>query len=120
MGTLSCDAGIPTHISTTVAAPVLIPALCNALVCTGVKLEFKREVLAALWNTVSEPPSETTATTTSVRDEFLWTLYGTPHVVKVLFETTPLHDVDAMRPSVLRVNAMHRRLDDSLQLDFPS
>ena len=60
-GALLCDAGHEQHPSTTMGCPKLVPALCNVIApkqgtSKQATLEWKREVLSALWNTVSKPP----------------------------------------------------------------
>jgi len=115
IGTLMCDAGTASHPSTTLACPLLLPALARVLVSggngSGVRPELKRECLAALWNTVSEPPSpQLHQDTTNVRDEMLLELYRTVGLVQSLLATVPSHDIDAMQPALSIVDAMHRRL----------
>ena len=55
-GCLLVDAGMENHASTTVAAPVLIPALMDRLGSGRLFLEESREFAAALWNALARPP----------------------------------------------------------------
>jgi len=151
IGTLLCDAGIASHPSTTVACPILLPALARVLVAGvgrgggstgsgggGVRLELKRECLAALWNTVSVPPPPPSSSssntnngigdgihdnmgidnnnhhhpedTTAIRDEMLLKLYQTENLIQSLLNTVLSHDIDAMQPALSIIDAMHRRL----------
>ncbi|CAB9518028.1 expressed unknown protein [Seminavis robusta] len=62
-GCLLCDAGLPNHPSTKLAATTLLPLLTRGLVDSpnnsrANSLECKREGVLALWNAVSAPPTE--------------------------------------------------------------
>ncbi|KAG7358881.1 hypothetical protein IV203_015470 [Nitzschia inconspicua] len=55
-GCLLVDAGTENHPSTTLAAPLLIPALMEKLGSERMVLEENRELTSALWNALSWPP----------------------------------------------------------------
>ena len=129
-GTLLCDVGHAHHVSTTVACPILIPALCRALVHPRLSLEWKRHLLWAIWNALSQPPDkeynnsmDSTSTSISmeqngneeedtrpVRDAVLKEVYGTPQMCYALVQNLDSSDVDVIQVSLNILDAMHRRL----------
>ena len=129
-GTVLCDVGHNHHPSTTIACPILVPALCDVLVHSNewTRLDLKREVVCALWNAVSQPPklgleNETSLmeenessqqqvdTTLNIRDELLCHIIdGNVGIISALVQLLPTQDLDVMRPSLQILHAMHVRL----------
>jgi hypothetical protein len=111
-GTLLCDAGIAQHPSTTIAAPALIPTLCQVIVEGSSKLDFKREAASALWNAVAAPPNEVgdASTTRPIRDEYLAMIAQVPGMIACLTELLTMMDADAVLYSISLLDAMLRRL----------
>jgi len=112
-GTLLCDAGISLHPSTTIAAPTLLPTLCQVIIEGSAKLDLKREVVSALWNAVAAPPNEVGDASQSrpTRDEFLAKIAQVPGMIACLTELLTSVDADAVYNSSQLLNAMLRRLD---------
>ena len=110
-GALLCDAGYPEHLSTRVACPVLLPALCRVLLKGTFTLEWKREVLNALWNSLASPPGSDAANTMGTRDQFLVQIYREKGMIRALVGMLVCMDVDAIRPAINMIDAFHRRMD---------
>jgi len=76
-GSLLCDAGLPDHLSSTQAAPFLIPVLSRTVTSEYAKLPLKREAMSALWNSVAAPPGSKLSdmghqwSSRPIRDDFL-------------------------------------------------
>lgn len=115
-GTLLCDAGIAAHPSTTIAAPSLLPTLCQVVTEGSAKLDLKREAVSALWNAVAAPPNEVMDASTSrpVRDEMLRNIAQVSGMVTCLTQLLTSMDADAVLNAIQLLNAMLRRLEASL------
>lgn len=116
IGALLCDVGYADHPSTTVACPILFPVLCNVLLVGTFTLEWKREVLNAIWNALAAPPGSAGEETLYTRDELLLRIYKTKGMIRALVGLCTCMDVDAIRPAVNIIDAFHRRIgrhDDS-------
>jgi len=129
-GALLCDAGYENHPSTTIACPTLLPSFCYVLTkSNNATLEWKREILSALWNTFSAPPKTyddndgggTTTFTTGVssfgmdetigvRDKLLLDMYREEGMIKATLDMIEVSDVDAIRLALCIIDAIHRRL----------
>ncbi len=110
IGALLCDVGYPDHPSTTIACPILLPALCNVLASGTFTLEWKREVLNAIWNALAAPPGSNGDDTLKTRDELLLSIYKTKGMIRALVGLCTCMDVDAIRPAVNIIDAFHRRM----------
>jgi len=110
IGALLCDVGYPDHLSTTIACPILLPALCNVLTSGTFTLEWKREVLNAIWNALAAPPGSNGDDTLKTRDELLLSIYKTKGMIRALVGLCTCMDVDAIRPAVNIIDAFHRRM----------
>lgn len=119
-GTLLCDAGFDQHPSTTVACPILIPALCHVLIGSqfaNTTLEWKREILSALWNAISIPPNSDSYNsfnigddTIKVRDMILKTICSKVEILKSIVAMIQCVDSDAIYLSLCIINVIHRRM----------
>jgi hypothetical protein len=108
-GALLCDVGRANHASTTIAYPILLPALCQVFLCGSFTLEWKREIVNAIWNALAAPPNFD-GDTFAIRDELLLQLFQRDGIVRALVGTLTCLDVDAIRPALNIIDAMHRRL----------
>jgi len=117
IGTLLCDAGRPDHLSTQIAVPVLLPNLCMTVTSEVVKLDVKRESLAALWNACAAYPGESMGdawSSRSARDDFLLQIYRTPKMLRTMVDILETSvDMDLTVVAVQLTNAMLRRLNDA-------
>jgi Karyopherin (importin) alpha len=109
-GALLCDYGYANHPSTTTACPVLIPPLCRVLLKGTFTLEWKREVLNAIWNALAAPPGSNAEDTIIQRDALLLEIYREKGMVRALVGMLVCLDVDAIRPAINMLDAMHRRV----------
>jgi hypothetical protein len=55
-GCCLCDAGIPGHSATTIAAVSFLPRLVSILSSQTASLQWKRDAACAIWNAISNPP----------------------------------------------------------------
>lgn len=109
-GSLLCDNGFADHPSTTVACPLLVPPLCHILLKGTFTLEWKREVLNAIWNALAAPPDSNPEETIEVRDHLLGQIYREKGMIRSLVGMLVSLDVDAIRPAINMLDAMHRRM----------
>ncbi len=109
-GSLLCDAGIDSHVSTTIAAPTLLPILHQAILHG--KSDLKREAVSAVWNAVAAPPNSQNDGSASLatRDGFLSSTAQVPGMVLCLVNMLTSMDADAVFYSIQLLNAMLRRL----------
>jgi hypothetical protein len=109
-GSLLCDAGIDSHVSTTIAAPTLLPILHQAILHG--KSDLKREAVSAVWNAVAAPPNSQNDGSASLatRDGFLSSTAQVPGMVLRLVNMLTSMDADAVFYSIQLLNAMLRRL----------
>jgi hypothetical protein len=118
-GALLCDVGRANHASTTIAYPILLPVLCKVFLRGSFTLEWKREIVNAIWNALAAPPNFD-GDTFAIRDELLLQLFQRDGMVRALVGTLTCLDVDAIRPALNIIDAMHRRLKrfniDALQV----
>jgi hypothetical protein len=56
-GCCLCDAGIPGHAATDIAAVSFLPRLVAILSSQAASLQWKRDAACAIWNAVSDPPA---------------------------------------------------------------
>lgn len=108
-GALLCDVGRANHASTTIAYPILFPALCDVFLRGSFTLEWKREIINSMWNALASPPNFD-GDTFAIRDELLLQLFQKDRMVRGLVGTITCLDVDAIRPALNIIDAMHRRL----------
>lgn len=108
-GALLCDVGRANHASTTIAYPIILPALCEVFLRGSFTLEWKREIVNAIWNALAAPPNFD-GDTFAIRDELLLQLFQKDGMVRALVGTLICLDVDAIRPALNIIDAMHRRL----------
>jgi len=111
-GALLCDSGYENHPSTTIACPVLVPPLCRVLLKGTFTLQWKREVLNAIWNALAAPPGSISEETIVKRDLLLLEIYREKGMVRALVGMLVCLDVDAIRPAINMLDAMHRRMDN--------
>jgi len=109
-GALLCDTGYLNHPSTDVACPVLLPALSRVLLKGTFTLEWKREVLNAIWNSLASPPGSNAIETLETRNQLLLQIYREKRMVRALVGILVCMDVDAIRPAINMIDAMHRRM----------
>lgn len=109
-GALLCDYGYANHPSTTIACPLLIPPLCRVLLKGTFTLEWKREVLNAIWNALAAPPGSNAEDTIIQRDSLLLEIYREKGMLRALVGMLVCLDVDAIRPAINMLDAMHRRV----------
>jgi len=119
-GALLCDVGFPNHPSTVVACPLLLPPLCRVLLKGTFTLEWKREVLNAMWNALASPPGSNGDDTIIERDKLLLDIFREKGMIRSLVGMLVCLDVDAIRPALNMIDAMHRRMgrhdDNALQI----
>jgi hypothetical protein len=132
-GALLCDAGYEKHPSTTIACPTLIPPLCQVLTSKSgnATLEWKREVLSALWNALTSPPTNNhninmnggceedtniSNSTIQVRDVLLKGICEKEGLLTSIVHMIQCSDVDAIQLSLSIINAVHRRILDRLDV----
>lgn len=111
-GALLCDNGYESHPSTTIACPVLVPPLCRVLLKGTFTLQWKREVLNAIWNALAAPPGSISEETIVKRDSLLSQIFREKGMVRALVGMLVCLDVDAIRPAINMLDAMHRRMEN--------
>mmetsp|Transcript_8193 Transcript_8193/g.11812 ORF Transcript_8193/g.11812 Transcript_8193/m.11812 type:complete len:883 (+) Transcript_8193:671-3319(+) len=126
-GSLLCDAGLPDHLSSTQAAPRLLPVLCKTITSDYAKLSLKREAMSAIWNSVAAPPGSKLAdmghqwSSRPIRDEFLLEIlhseHTKPHTMmsSIVDMMVTFADADGVFYAVNVMNALLRRLGEHHQ-----
>jgi len=126
-GSLLCDAGLPDHLSSTLACPTLLPILCRTITCGYSKLDLKREAMSALWNAISAPPGQDVQdmghqwSSRPLRNEFCTSASFVESFVNATTELlTCFVDADAVYYAIQVMNAMlrHSANPDIVQRQF--
>jgi hypothetical protein len=125
-GCCLCDAGIPGHAATDIAAATFLPRLVAILSSQSASLHWKRDAACAIWNAISDPPDANPAMgspehNSNQANQFLldhvWSSTGgsadNDQLLQACIDLLKVPDMDAVLASLQVLDNILRSVSDS-------